>query len=55
MFLFWVGRVFIKGVIREAVGEFEVIGDGEDVEEVKEDVYCYDGYYVEVCLGSDAL
>lgn len=50
----WAGRAPTKGAIREAAGELEVTGDGEDVEEVKEDVHCHDGHHAEACLGPDA-
>lgn len=52
--LFWARRAPTEGAVWEAAGELEVIGDGEDVEEVEEDVHGHDGYHAEARLGPDA-
>lgn len=43
-----------KSTVWETTGEFEIAGDGEDVEEVEEDVYGHDGCGAESRLGLDA-
>lgn len=52
--LCWARRAPTEGAVRETVDELEVTGDGEDVEEVEEDVHGQDGYHTESCLGPDA-
>lgn len=47
-------RTHTEGAVWEAVGELEVTGDGEDVEEVEEDVHGHDSHHAEACLGPDA-
>lgn len=47
-------RAPTEGAVREAVGKLEVAGDGEDVEEVEEDVHGHDGHHAEAGLGPDA-
>lgn len=52
--MFWPRRAPTEGTVREAVGKLEVTGDGEDVEEVEEDVHGHDGHDAEAGLGPDA-
>lgn len=52
--LFCPGCAPTEGAVREAVGKLEVTGDGEDIEEVEEDVHGYDGHHAEAGLGPDA-
>lgn len=43
-----------KGTVWEAAGKLKVAGNGEDVEEVEEDVHSHDGCRAESGLGLDA-
>lgn len=43
-----------KSTVWETAGELEIAGDGEDVEEVEEDVDGHDGCCAESRLGLDA-
>lgn len=42
-----------EGAVRQAAGKLEVTGNGEDVEEVEEDVHSQDGHHAEARLGPD--
>lgn len=48
-------RPLTQGPVREAVHELEVRREGEDVEEVEEDVHSHDGAHVEQGVDTDAL
>lgn len=43
-----------ESTVWEAAGKLKVTGDGEDVEEMEEDVHSHDGRCTESCLGLDA-
>lgn len=48
-------RPLTQGPVREAVHELQVGREGEDVEEVEEDVHSHDGPHVEQGIDSDVL
>lgn len=48
-------RPLTQGPVREAVHELQVGREGEDVEEVEEDVHSHDGPHVEQGVDTDAL
>lgn len=48
-------RPLTQGPVREAVHELQVRREGEDVEEVEEDVHSHDGPHVEQGVDTDAL